>query len=336
MIAQLSKAYIRNRPWKVIPRLTSYFLYEGRPLTTKGQWLNPMVLRYLEVQKRLPYRRRVEKPVFITGVGRSGTTILGVLLSLHAKVGYLNEPKALWHKVFPYEDVIGNYSDGPARFRLTPEDATATAKIWAHRLFSSFLLMSGSKRIVDKYPEMIFRIPFLLEIFPDAKIILLIRNGVNVCGSIRTWSEGNRDTTSGEVHDWWGRNRKKWHIMVKELITGNPTLGPFASEIERYHDQTAMAMVEWIITMQEGLSMTKKYGQNVYAVRYEDILDAPRKKLRELLDFCELSRDEKMLSYAERTLRQPTAVYQLRPSSDLRTIFSDTMARLGYKYEYGQ
>ena len=75
MIAQLSPLYIRTRPLKAWGRLVSYALFEGRPATTKGRWINPLVLGLFALEKRLPALKRVEKPIYIVGVGRSGTTV---------------------------------------------------------------------------------------------------------------------------------------------------------------------------------------------------------------------------------------------------------------------
>ena len=107
MVAQLDRLYVSTRPTKAYSRLVSYLLFEGRPLTTKGQWINPLVAAHFGLEKRLPQFRQVKQPVFILGTGRSGTTILGLILSLHRDVGFLNEPKALWHSVNPADDLIG-------------------------------------------------------------------------------------------------------------------------------------------------------------------------------------------------------------------------------------
>ena len=158
MVAQIDATYFKTRPTKAISRLMSYALFEGRPLTTRGQWINPLVFAHFAIEKRLPQIRRVEKPVFILGTGRSGTTILGVVLSMHREVGFLNEPKALWHAIFPEEDVIGNYSRGKAKYRLSVSDATMEVKRNAHRLYGAYLASVCSRRLVDKYPELIFRV----------------------------------------------------------------------------------------------------------------------------------------------------------------------------------
>jgi hypothetical protein len=176
MIAQLDKDYIYTRPFKTITRLTSYSLYEGRPATTKGRWINPFVFAQLKIFSQLPQLKKVVSPIFILGTGRSGSTVLGILLSMHKDVGFLNEPKAMWHLIYPFEDVIGSYSLGSASYRLMADDAADEQCRVGHRIYGAYLAATGSKRVVDKYPELIFRVPFVKRIFPDAKFIFLVRN----------------------------------------------------------------------------------------------------------------------------------------------------------------
>ena len=165
MVAQVDMTYIKLRPSKLYSRLISYALFEGRPLTTRGRWINPILFTLFSLQKRLPQFKKVEKPIFILGTGRSGTTILGLVLSMHRDVGFLNEPKAIWHSIYPYEDVIGSYSRGAAYYRLTESNVDASIKRNAHRIFGTYLTSVFSHRVVDKYPELIFRASFIKAIF---------------------------------------------------------------------------------------------------------------------------------------------------------------------------
>ena len=155
MIAQIDPLYIKTRPMKVLKRLISYAFFEGRPVTTKGRWINPLVFSLLKMFAANNNRyESVEKPIFILGTGRSGTTILGIVLSMHREIGYLNEPKAMWHLIHPHEDIIGNYSQVPdARYRLTAEDATNGMRQRASQMFGAYLTATRSKRLVDKYPS---------------------------------------------------------------------------------------------------------------------------------------------------------------------------------------
>ena len=70
MVAQIDGSYIRARPWKLYSRLISYALFEGRPLTTKGRWLNPLLFALFAIEKKLPAMRKVCEPTFILGTGR--------------------------------------------------------------------------------------------------------------------------------------------------------------------------------------------------------------------------------------------------------------------------
>ena len=203
MIAQINPNYIKTRPMKALTRFMSYALFEGRPLTTKGRWINPLVFSILKaVSTNKNGYKPLEKPIFILGTGRSGTTILGIVLSIHKEVGYLNEPKAIWHLTHPHEDIIGNYTRDEAKFRLAAEDATDDMRQRATQMFGTYLTVTRAKRLVDKYPELIFRVDFVRSLFPDARFIFLVRNGWDTCQSIAAWSkrlgvEINGENTTG-------------------------------------------------------------------------------------------------------------------------------------------
>ncbi len=330
MIAQLDRDYIRTRPTKALTRLTGYALFEGRPATTKGQWFNPAVFGLLDLWRRLPALGPVDRPVFIVGTGRSGTTALGVVLSMHPEVGFLNEPKALWHRVHPGEDLIGSYSRGPAHYRLGAEEVTEQVRRDAHRMFGAYLGLTGARRLIDKYPELLFRIPFVRAIFPDARFLLLVRNGWDTCRSIEEWSRrlgGDRD---GVSHDWWGVDRRKWRLL-QELVATEPLLAAHAEELARVTDHREMAAVEWVVAMQEGRRQLAADPARVLRVRYEDLASAdPVPALREVLRFCELPEDARLFDYARRVLLPARSAPPVALGPALAPAFRQTLAALGY------
>ena len=331
MIAQLDSHYIRMRPNKAVSRLISYALFEGRPLTTKGRWINPLVFTLFALEKRLPLLNKVKRPIFIVGTGRSGTTILGLVLSIHRDVGFLNEPKALWHTIYPYEDLIGSYSCETARYRLSAEDVTDEIIQSAHRLFGAYLTVVASKRVVDKYPELIFRTAFVRKIFPDAGFIFIVRNGWDTCQSVKGWLKRFGTQTKGEIYDWWGVNHRKWHLLVNQLVATNPDFKGIVDEVNNLECQVNRAAVEWIVTMREGLRLRQEWSDSVYMLHHEKFISQPHQSLTKLLEFCELPIDQAVFDYARQIL-SPTPPYtccDLNPA--IRPLFEETMTALGYE-----
>jgi len=330
MVAQIDSRYIKTRPGKLISRLVSYALFEGRPVTTRGQWINPLLFTHFALEKRLPQFKKVERPLFILGTGRSGTTILGVVLSMHREVGFLNEPKAMWHAIYSEEDVIGSYSRGSAHYRLNAGNADAGVKHNAHRLFGVYLATIFSNRLVDKYPELIFRVPFVREIFPDAQFIFLVRNGWDTCASIDKWSVRCGEQRNGELHDWWGVNRRKWKLMLDELVEPDPYFADVLMAARGFEKHTDMAALEWVVTMREGLRRMRENDDCIHLVRYEDLVASPRKILQGIAAFAGLGEDETWLRYGDTVLRPAPPHAEFLMHSALRPLFDETMQMLGY------
>lgn len=330
MIAQLSGLYIKTRPRKALTRLLSYAFFEGRPLTTKGRWINPLVFSLFTFWEKLPQLKKVEKPIFILGTGRSGTTILGVVLSMHRDVGFLNEPKAFWHHLCPHEDLVGNYTAGPATYRLGEDDITDGLIRKAHRIYGAYLAATFAVRVVDKYPELIFRVPFVQAIFPDAKFIFLVRNGWDTCASIDKWSKRLGTSRGGEVQDWWGINNRKWNIFLSEVVAGSGDLKSVYDDVKSVTSHTDMAAMEWILTMQEGLKLMNDLPGVVHMVRYEELTSSPEETLMKITDFCELPEDRAFLNFAGQALSPARSrpPFKLHPA--MEPAFSKTMRQLGY------
>ena len=332
MIAQLDPLYLKTRPAKAVSRLVSYALFEGRPITTRGQWINPLVFAHFALEMRLPQLKRIEKPIFVVGTGRSGSTILGVLMSMHRDVGFLNEPKAMWHAAYPRADVFGQHWKGPARYPLGEEDASREVRQRMRRLFGAYSRAVAAKRVVDKHPELVFRIPFVRAIFPDARFVFLVRNGWDTCRSIDGWSRRKGTRQNGETHDWWGTDNRKWRLMLEQLLPREESLAHVEQEVRGLDRHADMAAVEWIITMREGLRQQRSNGNGIHLIRYESLVDHPRRELSSLLDFCELPHDEVFFRFAEQKLSPVPSggPFDLHPA--IRSPFEETMRLLGYQH----
>jgi hypothetical protein len=330
MVAQVDSLYAKTRPLKLVSRFISYLFFEGRPVTTKGRWFNSIVFANLKVWAALPQVKEITKPIFILGAGRSGTTILGVLLSMHRDIGFLNEPKAMWHAILPAEDVGGSFNLSNAKYRLDASDADKCLLKRAHRIYGAYSRLVGCDRIVDKYPELSYRIPFVKAIFPDAKFIFLVRNGWETCSSISKWSIRHRKISGDEIHDWWGVNQKKWHNLVDQIIVPDDYFANSIREIREFRRQEDMAAVEWVATMRECLRLKERYGEALHILKYEDMVNSTDESLGKLLSYCELTDDERFVKYAKAVLRENTSHPKIELHSAIEPLFVETLREMGY------
>ena len=297
MIAQINKEYIKVRPWKLWSRLIAYALFEGRPLTTRGRWINELVFMIAKCLYKMPKLKAVTEPIFIVGTGRSGTTILGVVMSIHKQIGFLNEPKATWAGLYNGEDLIGSYNQNNCKFRLGQSDVNEQLKIDTHKVFGGFLRISGSARLLDKYPELVFRIEFVRSIFPDARFLFLSRSGIKTCGSIAGWSERYGRYGRSGVQDWWGLNDRKWLLLVEQLVPEHQDLLEHIKEIRTLNNQ-GRAAVEWVVNTRNGINLCQGHDPNIMHIPYEELCSNPKNWAILIQKFLNLNKDLVFERYA--------------------------------------
>ncbi len=295
MIAQLDGAFLRVAPGRAVSRMIGYLLFEGRPVTTKGRWWNPIVFRNLRLAARGD-GRRVDRPMFIVGMGRSGTTLLGRILAVHPSVGFLNEPKAMWHMIKDDEDIIGSYAPPhTGRLYLSAEAANEEIGQRARALFSWYLRVSHSQRVLDKYPELIFRHTFVRALFPDARFLIAVRSPWSTLKSVDGWSRSH----ASDDADWWGVRGQKWDILWKQGVLQRSSNSDLVSlDLANETDHHVRAAVEWVVTMREAASLAA-LDPLAQVVRYEELVRHPRELIRKTLNFCELSPSSRTEGYAE-------------------------------------
>lgn len=294
MVAQLDSKFLRVAPGRAVSRLVSYSLFEGRPATTSGRWWNPVVFGNLHMAARHE-PGKPDRPIFIVGMGRSGTTLLGRILAAHRDVGFLNEPKAMWHVIRDDEDIIGSYAPAhTGRLYLDAEDADEQARRRGQAVFSWYLRASRSKRLLDKYPELIFRHRFVRSIFPDARFLIATRSPWSTLTSVAKWSESHATDNA----DWWGVGDQKWEILWTQGViqrTANADLA--ALDLGGESDHHVRAAVEWIVTMREAISLAV-LDPLAHLIDYEELVRHPRETIRKTMSFCELPSSLRTEDYA--------------------------------------
>ena len=181
---------------------------------------------------------------FITGCPRSGTSILGQVIGAHPDVEYLYE--TLRWKAWP-----------PGDHRLTAEQAMSiSAMSLRHELEQE---RRGKQVIVEKNPRHIVQIPFVRAIWPDCKIIHIIRDGRDVACSLMPGIGGD---------DWNHLKPQNW----RELRATYQGLERCA---HYWHDVMTIALADL---------RHKPHFQ----VRYEDLLYEPKALIGDILQYLAL------------------------------------------------
>jgi hypothetical protein len=215
---------------------------------------------------------------FIVGSGRSGTTLLRLMLEQHPDLAIPPEsyfPISMRHREPRYTSEGGfdldRYSQdllANVRFRTWElDDAVVRARLsgvdridWAEavrRTFSLYAEREGKPRYGDKTPWFIMRVDELSALFPEARFVHLIRDGRDVALSIHDMS--------------WGPSR-------------TPALAEF-----------------WAKRIRRGRRAGVALGPRRYLeIRYEDLVDQPARELVRVCAFLELDFREGMLNYADR------------------------------------
>ena len=330
VVAQLDKAYLDTGWSRSLVRFVSYAFFEGRPVTTRGRWLNPLVFGLSSVLSRTGSHDTLQQPIFVVGTGRSGTTLLGRILSVHPEIGFLNEPKALWHRAITDEDIIGSYSEVPGRYCLTAADATPEVVERLRRLYCNYLRTVRRRRVVDKYPEAVYRAEFILSAMPDARIIWVLRDGADTVASIERWSTSHADARAGQSDNWWGRNDRKWLALVDQVCSREPSLVPHISELKSLTRDVDRAALEWSLNALQGQAIQDEYPNSVTQLRYEDLVDEPESCLRALAGFCGLAEDQSMLDFAIGQVAAMPARTAPELHPVVNELFQSTMRRMRY------
>jgi hypothetical protein len=228
-----------------------------------------------------------ERPAFpfVVGSGRSGTTLLRLMLEQHPELAIPPEsyfPISMRHRTPRYASAAGFDLDAyvtdlvhNVRFRdWGLHEATVRAALhglepidWAEAIRRTFALYAEKERkprYGDKTPWFIMRISELSELFSESRFVHLIRDGRDVALSVREMS--------------WGPSRM-------------PALAEF-----------------WAKRIRTGRSEGARLGGARYLeVRYEDLVEDAGRELRRVCAFIDLDFREEMLEFRERT---PNAVLE--------------------------
>jgi hypothetical protein len=243
----------------------------------------------------------LDRPIFVLGCGRSGTTILGMTIGSHRNVAYLNEPRAIWFDAFPQSDIWTEQASARGgKIVLDESDWTPEG---AERLSAGFAtaLTGVRTRFCEKLPINNFRVRLIDRIFPDALFIYIEREPVAVAKSI------SKKIQSG---GWLGSAGYKWKALTEAAAA-------VGIEGDAEHCQTPLqkGAYEWAVsTRYAKMFLATISDARVFRMTYDGFTTNPGEALRAIEDFAGLPRDEDAEHAAQVSVRRPLGSQPIDPA----------------------
>lgn len=149
----------------------------------------------------------------------------------------------------------------------------------AHRLAMAFareLHITGKNLLIEKLPINAFRLELLDCIFPQAKYIYLLRNGLEVAHSIEKLADRGK---------WFGYGDYKWHLLV-EYARQRDGLRELPGQCLSNFDR---GLLEWRLSVE---ACTAFFGnlpaERLAQIRYDEFINNPSDVINSILKFLRL------------------------------------------------
>jgi len=125
-------------------------------------------------------------PIFIGGEGRSGTTLMRVILDSHSQIACGPETHVLSDRAFHrfHEHVRRRWITRASQFGYTTEDLDDLVSELVRGWVEPYMARHGKRRWAEKTPRNVLFLPEIWRLFPRAKFIHMIRDGRDVACSL--------------------------------------------------------------------------------------------------------------------------------------------------------
>jgi hypothetical protein len=248
----------------------------------------------------------LERPVVILSAPRAGSTLLFETLAHAAGIYTIGgESHQLIESIAALRPGRGVVNSN----RLTRRDATSAIVAELRRRFIGRLQdrdgqppPSGARaRLLEKTPKNALRIPFLLEVFPDAQFIFLHREPrANLSSMMEAW-RAKGFVTYRNLPGWPG----PWSLLLPpghERLQGKPL-----EEVVAF---------QWRVANETILDDLADLPRERWtSLRYEHLLSDPKAEIGKLLGFIGLEMDPRLEAYLSRPL-PPSRYTQSKPDAE--------------------
>ena len=239
----------------------------------------------------------IEKPIFIIGVGRSGSSIFHKMFSKHPNTAWLSTIAQKYPERPDYSGLVTKMIDYPLLgpillgrlntfeafgfweqyikgfsqpFRdLERQDVTTKAKEDINGAFRKIVSLKRNRLLLKTtgWP----RVEFLAEIFEGAKFIHIVRDGRAVANSL---------VNIGFWNGWMGTEKWRWGTLPQK----------YQDEWEKNNRSfIVLAAIQWKLLM-DVYQIAKEQADpdSFLELRYEDLCESPVEHMRQVTSFCDL------------------------------------------------
>ena len=271
----------------------------------------------------------LDRPIFIIGAPRSGTSLLYAVLRASSRLAHWpGEAHEVWEADF--HPALRGWSSNA----LGAEEAHGQE---GERIKRSFYLVTGGrKRLIDKTPRNALRVPFINELFPDARFIYLQRDGrENINSLINAWRTPRyRTYRLPEPHSIAGVDPDWWKFV---LYPGwqEDAKGPLE----------VVAAKQWTSCNDAALEASRSVGLERWVeVRYEQLVDNPDEEVKRLVEFLGLPYEDAVKAKAAEVKTKPVNVvtpvepgkWRRENPAEIRAVLpliQPTMSAMGYEID---
>lgn len=279
-------------------------------------------------------------PIIVIGMHRSGTTMVVKLLEhlgvFFGKKQEINSEAVFFLRLNEWLMLQSGGSwdnPGSARRLFENPEVLSVLKENVNRIIGSPLLASflGARRYLKhrglltldfpwgwKDPRNTFLLPFWLELFPEAKVIHVYRNGIDVASSLQVRVQ--KLVKRGRIQSWW-QDALYFRLPRRARAAFSPAC---------YTMEGGFAL--WEQYMEEARRNIAATGARSVEVMYESFLADPAAHLKSLAGFCGLGADRARISDAVRHVKAERAnAYRNRPELlKFEEGVRSTLAKYGY------
>lgn len=234
----------------------------------------------------------LKRPIILIGNVRSGTKLVHNLVTLHPDIVKWHEPRTIWMYADP-----GRHHD-----EFDESDATENVVRYLHQRFLKYQRQHGNRRIMEKTPSNVLRIPYVNTIFPEAKIVYIVRNPFSyISSSELKWQhtislkgliKRTRETPTLQIPYYTGKLFRDYldkYILKKKYVSvWGPRYRGIGEDIKNLDILDVIARQWTRCSMKAEADLAKLENERVFRLRYEDFVVDPVTYLERICVHCGL------------------------------------------------